>query len=90
MTQMGLVRAPTKGNQGDSAAFHGKRLLLRNEKLDISWLRDESLQFGDNLPESDEIAALIMTKLQTAMEEIEAMIAKLSGEVVEIEDQVAL
>jgi len=43
------------------------------------------LQSGDNLPEPDEIAALIMTKLQTAMEQMEALTALLEGEEIENE-----
>lgn len=59
----------------------------RNENLDITWLWDESLQSGDNLPEPDEIAALIIMKLQTAMEEMEALTALLEGDEVESEDK---
>ena len=60
---------------------------MRIENLDISWLRDESLHSGDELLELDEIAAAIMVKLQTAMEQMEALTALLEGEAVEIEDQ---
>ena len=38
------------------------------------------MQSGDDLPEPDIIAAAIMTKLQTAMEEMEALTALLEGE----------
>jgi len=60
--------------------FTREEITKRGENLDITWLRDESLQSGDNLPEPDIIAAAIMTKLQTAMEEMEALTVLLSGE----------
>ncbi len=52
---------------GRFRCFLREQIAKRNENLDITWLRDESLQSGDKLSEPDEIAALIMTKLQTAM-----------------------
>ena len=69
-----------QGELGRFRCFTREQIALRNENLDISWLRDESLQSGDNLPEPDEIAALIMTKLQTAMAEMEALTALLEAE----------
>ena len=36
-------------------------------------MRDESLQSTEDLPEPDEIAAEIMMRLQTALEEMEAL-----------------
>ena len=91
MTQMGRVHALSKGSQGVSAAFHGKRSLFGVKIKGISWLRDESLQSGENLPEPDEIAAGIMVKLQTAMEEMEALTALLErdADAVEIENKVS-
>lgn len=67
----GEARVLTRGIAGLFRCFTREAIALRNENLNISWLRDESLQSGDNLPEPEEIAALIMTKLQTAMEEME-------------------
>ncbi|MEH2111311.1 hypothetical protein [Nostoc sp.] len=52
----------------------------RNENLDISWLRDESLQSGDNLPEPEVIAVEIMEKLRIATKEMEALMILLKGE----------
>ena len=60
--------------------FTRKEITKRGENLDITWLRDESLQSGDDLPEPDIIAATIMTKLQTAIAQMEALTVLLSGE----------
>lgn len=68
-----------QGELGRFRCFSREAIALRGENLDISWLRDESLQSGDGLPEPDEIAAGIMVKLQTAMEEMEALTVLLEG-----------
>ncbi len=69
-----------QGELGRWRCFTREEITKRGENLDITWLRDESLQSGDNLPEPDIIAAAIMTRLQTAMEEMEALTVLLSGE----------
>jgi type I restriction enzyme M protein len=68
------------GEYGRFRCFTREEMAKRGENLDISWLRDESLQLGDDLPEPAEIAAAIMVKLQTAMEEMEALTALLDDE----------
>ncbi|MBW4513374.1 MAG: type I restriction-modification system subunit M [Scytonematopsis contorta HA4267-MV1] len=70
-----------EGELGRFRCFSRDDVAKRGENLDISWLRDDSLQSGDDLPEPDVIAAEIMSKLQTALEEMEALTALLEGEV---------
>jgi type I restriction enzyme M protein len=65
------------GEEGRFRCFSREFIKQRGENLDISWLRDESLQSADGLPEPEEIAAAIMEKLQTAMAEMEALTALL-------------
>lgn len=77
-----------RGGLGRWRCFTREEIAKRGENLDITWLRDESLQSGDDLPEPEEIAALIMTKLQTAMEEMEALTVLLEGE--EVAESAAL
>ena len=45
----------------------------RGDNLDITWLRDESVERAEDLPEPDEIAAEILSHLQTATEEMQAL-----------------
>ena len=49
--------------------------LMKRDKvsLDLFWLRDESLEDGDNLPDPDVIAAEIADDLQAAMEQFAAI-----------------
>jgi type I restriction enzyme M protein len=55
--------------------------LIQRDKcsLDIFWLRDESLETSDNLPDPDVIAAAIIEDLQAALEQFAAINADLAG-----------
>ncbi|MBR8832119.1 MAG: Type I restriction enzyme EcoKI M protein (plasmid) [Chroococcopsis gigantea SAG 12.99] len=64
------------GENGRFRFFSRDEILKRGDNLDISWLRDENLESGDNLPEPEDIAAEIMTRLQAALDEM--------GELVEL------
>lgn len=68
-----------QGESGRFRCFSREAIAKRRENLDLIWLRDESFQSGDRLPEPDEIAAEIVVKLQTAMEEMEVLTELLEG-----------
>ena len=68
------------GEEGRFRCFSREEIAKRGENLDISWLRDESLQSAEDLPEPDVIAAEIMTRLQTAMTEMKALTELLESE----------
>jgi len=53
--------------------FRREEIAKRGENLDISWLRDDSLQSIEDLPEPDAIANDILAKLRTAIAEMEAL-----------------
>lgn len=69
-----------QGELGRFRCFSREAIALRGENLDISWLRDESLQSGDGLPEPEVIAADIMEKLRIASKEMEMLMILLEGE----------
>lgn len=55
-------------------------LIARDKvNLDITWLRDESLEDGSNLPAPDILAQEIADDLRSALEEFEALAADLSA-----------
>ena len=59
-------------------AYTYDQLLARDQaNLDIFWLKDESLEASENLPEPDLIAAEIAEDLRAALEQIEAIAAEL-------------
>ena len=61
------------GEEGRFRCFSREEIAQRGDNLDISWLRDESLQSADDLPEPGVIALKIMERLETAMEEMAAL-----------------
>ena len=69
-----------QGEEGRFRCFTREQITKRGENLDISWLRDESLQSGDDLPEPEVIATEIMEKLRIATKEMEALMVLLKGE----------
>ena len=69
-----------QGEAGRWRCFTREQIAQRNENLDISWLRDESLGSGEDLPEPEVIAAEIMAKLRIATTEMEALMVLLEGE----------
>lgn len=75
-------RKPTWSEQnpdGRWRSFAYDELIQRDKcNLDIPWLRDESLEASDNLPDPDVIAAEIIEDLQSALEQFAAINADLS------------
>lgn len=68
------------GDEGRFRCFSREDIAKRGDNLDISWLRDESLQSGENLPSPDIIAAEIFQRLQSATDEMEALMLLLEEE----------
>jgi type I restriction enzyme M protein len=66
---LGYVRSPLRG-WGRWRAFPYAELMKRDKvNLDIFWLRDESLEDSQNLPEPGVIAAEIVEDLQAALDQ---------------------
>jgi type I restriction enzyme M protein len=66
--------------EGRWRAFTYDELLARDKvNLDIFWLRDESLEDSDNLPDPDVIAAEIVEDLQAALEQFRGIEDDLAG-----------
>jgi type I restriction enzyme M protein len=72
-----------QGEAGRFRCFTRQEIVKRGDNLDISWLKDDS-HLADDLPEPDEIAMLIRERLQTAIEEMDALATLLEGEEVEV------
>ena len=73
-----------QGEEGRFRCFTREEIARRGDNLDISWLKDDGTHSADDLPEPDEIAALIRERLQTAMEEMEVLTSLLEGEEIEV------
>jgi type I restriction enzyme M protein len=60
--------------------FHISEIKERDFKIDsLKWLRDESLDDGDELPEPEELAADAIAELESAVEELNSVIALLQN-----------
>ena len=69
----GSSKRKDEGDEGRFRKFTREDIQARGDNLDITWLRDESVERAEDLPQPDEIAAEIMTHLQAATEEMEAL-----------------
>lgn len=75
----------TKRKESDSKedrwhSFGIEEIKKRDYKIDsLKWLKDESLDDGDELPEPEELATDAISELQTAVEELNQVIALLEN-----------
>jgi type I restriction enzyme M protein len=79
----GASKRTDHGPDGRFRSFTRQEIAARGDNLDLSWLKDDSAQSTDDLPEPDEIAGIIRERLQTALEEIDGLTALLEGAEVE-------
>lgn len=69
-----------QGEEGRFRRFTREEISKRGDNLDITWLRDDSVERAEDLPEPEVIAAEILEHLRVAMEEMEALSEMLDGE----------
>jgi type I restriction enzyme M protein len=69
----GLGARTDEGDKGRFRRFSREEIAARNDNLDISWLRDESADHSDELPEPDELLAEIRGLFEEAMGELEEL-----------------
>lgn len=77
---LGKSKRKDQGEQGRFRKFTREEIAKRGDNLDITWLKDDSVTDHADLPEPDEIAAEIVTQLETALEEMRALQEELGGE----------
>jgi len=81
-TLLFVYNAPNKLERKESDRFHAfpyNKLMERDKvNLDIFWLRDESLEDSDNLPDPDVIAAEIAENLKDALEQFSGIVRTLT------------
>jgi type I restriction enzyme M protein len=57
-----------------------EEIAKREDNLDIFWLKEESLEDSDELPEPDILVADAVEKLETAVDELQEVLRVLEGE----------
>jgi len=67
------------GETGRFRSFTIDEVKKRNYKLDITWLKDESLEDADNLPEPNELAAEAITELEAVVNDLREIISMLES-----------
>lgn len=72
-----LTQRIDTGEAGRFRRFTRDWIADKNDNLDISWLKDDSAEDGNDLPEPAELAALALGELDAAMADLRAIIAEL-------------
>ena len=75
----GKAKRKDQGEKGRFRCFTREEIAKRNDSLDITWLQDDSVRRGDDLPEPADIADEILAQLSIATEEMQEL-ARLLGE----------
>jgi len=73
------------GEAGRFRRFTRQQIAERGDSLDIAWLKDDSADTGDDLPEPAVLAQEAMLELEGALEELRGILAELGEEIEEVE-----
>ncbi len=68
------------GEQGRFRRFHISDIKERGYKLDITWLKDESLEDANDLPEPQDLAAEAITELEAVVDSLRDIVELLEKE----------
>ena len=60
--------------------FDLKQIREREYKLDITWLKDESLEDSDELPEPQDLASEAITELEAVVDDLREIVALVEKE----------
>ncbi len=69
----GKAKRKDQGEKGRFRCFTRAEIAKRNDSLDITWLQDDSVKRGDDLPEPSDIAEEILAQLSIANEEMQEL-----------------
>ena len=70
----GQGRRKDLGEGGRFRKFHVSEIKDRKYKLDITWLRDESLEDSDGLPEPQDLASEAITELEAVVDDLKEIL----------------
>ena len=68
------------GETGRFRRFHISDVKERDYKLDITWLKDESLENADDLPEPQDLATEAITELEAVVDDLRELVALIEKE----------
>ena len=76
----GLSKRTDTGDTGRFRKFHSSEIKERSYKLDVTWLKDESLEDSNDLPEPQDLAAEAITELEAVVDDLRDIVALLEKE----------
>ena len=76
----GRSRRKDLGEEGRVRCFTIDDVKERNYKLDITWLKDESLEDSDELPEPQDLASEAITELEAVVDDLKDIVELLEKE----------
>lgn len=76
---LGKAARTDGGDEGRWRQFTRAEIKKRGDNLDLTWLRDDSVERAEDLPDPEDVAAEILGHLRVAMEEMEALTDILAG-----------
>jgi len=79
----GLAKRKDLGEEGRFRKFLLSAIKERNYKLDVTWLKDETLEENGDLPEPQDLAAEAITELEAVVDDLREIIDLLDKEAVE-------
>lgn len=71
--------AKTRGESERFHCFTREQIAARDDNLDIFWLKDDSLDDADNLPEPEDLVSEAATQLETALNALNELAAQLGN-----------
>lgn len=69
-----------QGESGRFRCFDMEAVKKRNYKLDITWLKDESLEDADSLPEPQDLATEAVAELEAVVDDLREIISMLEND----------
>jgi type I restriction enzyme M protein len=76
----GLSKRKDLGEDGRFRKFHVSDIKERGYKLDVTWLKDDSLEDGDDLPEPQDLAAEAILELEAVVNDLREIVALVEKE----------
>ena len=68
------------GEQGRFRKFGTEQIKERDFKLDMTWLKDESLEDSDELPDPQNLASEAITELEAVVDDLREMVSLIEKE----------
>jgi type I restriction enzyme M protein len=76
----GLGKRQDLGETGRFRRFTRGDIKARGYKLDVTWLKDESLEDSDDLPEPQDLATEAITELEAVVDDLREIVALVEKE----------